>query len=80
MRVELLEAIEYKKIALGRIAKALENNPITKLCLKRYLAKQVMSPPVTVPKDEWEIPIQLPIENFTKASVKEVWRDTKRNS
>ena len=80
MRVELLEAIEYKKIPLGRIAKALESNPITKLCLKRYLAKQVMSPPVNVPKDECEIAIQLPFESFTKASVKEVWRDTKRGS
>ncbi len=55
----------------------MENNPITRVCLKRYLVKQVKSPPVTIPKDEWEIAIQLPFESFIKAGQKKVWRDSR---
>jgi len=78
LRVALLEEIEYKKTTLARIAGALERNPITKACLKRYLTKQLVTRPVTIPKNEWEIAIQLPFENFVKASQKEVWRESKR--
>lgn len=78
LRVELLEEINYRRKTLRNIATALENNPITKICLKRYLTKQVRSQPVTIPKDEWEIAIQLPFENFLKAAEATVWRDTRR--
>lgn len=77
LRVTLLEEIDYRKKPLRAIASALENNPITRVCLKRYLVKQVKSPPVTIPKDEWEIAIQLPFESFVKAGQKKVWRDSR---
>lgn len=75
LRVKLLEEIEYRRTPLARIAASLENNPMTKLCLKRYLTKHIRSKPVTIPKDEWEIAIQLPFENFIKAGQKQVWKD-----
>ena len=76
LRVALLEEIEYNSKSLRQIASALENNPYTKPCLKRYLSKQVRSVPVTIPKEEWEIAIQLPFENFQKLSMKEIWRES----
>jgi len=78
LRVEILEEISFRRTSLRRIASALENNKLTKLCLKRYLVGQLRSQPVTIPKEEWEIAIQLPYENFLKAAEKTVWRDTRR--
>jgi len=78
LRVEILEAVSYRKTPLRNIAKALENNNITKICLKRYLISQVRSQPVTIPKEEWEIAIQLPFENFLKVAQRTVWRDARR--
>lgn len=78
MRAALLTELNYNNKSLSQIARALENNPITAVCLKRYLSKQVKSTPVLVPKDEWEIAIQLPFEKFAKATQQQVWRNSKR--
>jgi len=74
LRVALLQEIEYNKRPLRQISTALEKNPLTRPCLKRYLTKQIRSVPVTVPKEEWEIAIQLPFESFVKEANKTVWR------
>lgn len=77
LRVALLEELDYNRRSLMQIASALEKNTYTKPCLKRYLTRQLRSIPVTVPKDEWEIAIQLPFENFQKATMKEIWRQSR---
>lgn len=73
-RSALLYELNVGKNSLAKIAKAMEQNPLTKFCLKRYLFANVKSTPVAVPKDEWEIAISLPFENFQKASNREVWK------
>lgn len=78
MRSALLYELHVEKKTLAQIAKAMEQNPITKHCLKRYLFSQLKSTPLTVPKDEWDIAISLPFENFQKASAKEVWKRATR--
>lgn len=78
MRAALFTELDYNKRSLATIAKALENNSVTAKCLKRYLSSQTRSKPRSIPKDEWEIAIQLPFENFKKASMEKVWRDSRR--
>lgn len=78
MRAALFYEIEYNRKSMQQIASALETNEMTKVCLKRYLFKQVKSTPITIPRDEWEIAIQLPFESFQKESIKNVWRDSRR--
>jgi hypothetical protein len=77
MRADLLFDIQYNSKKLPQIVKALEKNPMTKPCLKRYLAKQLTTKPVGIPKDQWEIAIQLPFESFVKAAQRDVWRLSK---
>ena len=45
-------------------------------CFKRYLANHVASKMVEIPGDEWENAVFLPTESFSKATSKEVWRDS----
>ena len=77
MRAALLVEITYRKKPMQQIARALESNPMTKPCLKRYIAKQLTQKPVTIPKSEWDIAIQLPFESFVKAANKSVWQKSK---
>lgn len=78
MRAALFTELDYNKKPLRTIAAALENNPVTAKCLKRYLSSQTKSKPKSIPKEEWEIAIQLPYESFKKASLEKVWRDSRR--
>lgn len=78
MRAALFQELEYNNKPLRTIATALENNPVTAVCLKRYLSSQTRSKPRSIPKDEWEIAIMLPFESFKKASLQSVWRNSKR--
>jgi len=78
LRARLFEELEYKENSLNRISTMLSNNSYTAPCLKRYLSKQVMSQPVVIPKEEWEIAIQLPFESFQKETLKNVWRESRR--
>lgn len=78
MRAELFQELEYRNKSLRTIATALEGNPVTAICLKRYLSSQIRSKPRSVPKEEWEIAVMLPFESFKKASLQSVWRNSKR--
>lgn len=78
VRATVMYEIGYNMRAPKQIASMLESNPLTKNCLKRYLASHLTSRPKHIPKDDWEIAIQLPFEGFEKASQKEVWKHSMR--
>lgn len=71
----LFDLIQNKKPP-RQIVKMLESNPLTKSCLKRYLASQLVTKPKFIPVEDWEIAIQLPFEGFMKASNKTVWQNS----
>lgn len=77
LRARLFEELDYNANSLNRIATMLSKNSYTAPCLKRYLAKHVMSQPVVIPKEEWEIAIQLPFENFQKQTMKSIWQESR---
>ena len=58
--------------------KAFIDHDIGKRASKRYLASHVVTRPKEIPKDLWEIAIQLPFENFQGMSSKGVWNQTSR--
>ena len=45
---------------------------------KRYLSNHVLGPVKEIPKEQWEIAIQLPYESFRKVSKEKVWKMTKK--
>jgi hypothetical protein len=47
-----------------------------KPCLKKYLNNYVQSRILAVQPNEWDIAVFLPIQQFRKASPKEVWQDS----
>ena len=47
-----------------------------KPCLKKYLYNHVQSKIIAVQPNEWEIAVHLPIQQFKKAPVSEVWQDS----
>jgi hypothetical protein len=47
-----------------------------KPCLKKYLYSHVQSKILAVQPNEWDIAAYLPIHQFKKASVNEVWQDS----
>lgn len=77
MRAELLLDIGYRRNSMDAIVKKLENNPMTKPALRRYLASHARTRMKLIPRDEWEIAINLPTENFQKAGNKQIWRTTR---
>lgn len=44
-------------------------------CYKNYLASHVMSKFVIVGNDYWELACELPLQQFNKATAREVWAD-----
>ena len=80
LRAVLLYEIQSKNKTMSQIVSALTSNKYTLPCLKKYLSKQVKSKPVMIPKEEWEIAIQMPFENFVKASNTTVWKDSRRKA
>jgi len=65
----------YRKSTTGlNIAKRIGSSAEGKRALKRYIGSQVRGRMKRVPKEDWEIAIQLPFENFAKASAKTAWR------
>mgnify|MGYP001033262683 CR=1 FL=1 len=78
IRAKVFEELEYGNKGLARVAYSLSKNPKTEACLKRYLARHVVSKPKVVPKTMWEIAIALPFEKFIKESNKTVWNLSKR--
>jgi hypothetical protein len=77
MRADVLFDIQYNRKTLQQIKMALENSEWTKPCLRKYLVSQLLTRPKSVPKEQWDIAIQLPFESFMKASQKEIWRKSK---
>lgn len=51
---------------------------MSNLCVKRYLAKNVSRRPREFPKEYWDVAIQLPFEEFSKAAKQSVWNKTSR--
>jgi len=45
-------------------------------CVKQYLFGQVKSNFITIPPNEWQYVVWLPIEKFKKASNEKVWSDS----
>lgn len=45
-------------------------------CIKRYLFSHVRSKIIAVGPDEWDVASYLPVHQFKKASVNEVWQDS----
>jgi hypothetical protein len=45
-------------------------------CLKKYLFGYVQSKMLAVQPDEWDIAAFLPVQQFKKATVNEVWQDS----
>ena len=78
LRVDLMEQVIVKKRSGLQIAKILESNRMTKVCLKRYLVKHLVTRPKEIPQNEWEICIQLPFESFMKATLRDVWSNSKK--
>ena len=77
-RAKLFYELHYSKRSMPVIAEQLKSHPISKPAIKRYKAEKVMTKPKAIPKAEWEIAIQLPYENFKKASLKKVWQDSRK--
>lgn len=77
LRAALFKDIGYRNKDPKRVAEALARNPLTSACLKQYLASHVVSRPVGIPKEEWEIAIQLPFEGFKKAEPTQVWGNSR---
>lgn len=77
LRAELFKEIGYRKKDPRVVASVLARNPLTTPCLKQYLASHLKSRPIGIPKDEWEIAIQLPFEGFKKAENAQVWANSR---
>jgi hypothetical protein len=45
-------------------------------CLKRYLLTQVRSRILAIEPEEWDVAISLPVQQFKKASAKDVWKES----
>ena len=65
------------KITYSLLQSAATNKYI-KPCVKRYLFNHVRSKFVYVLPVEWDIALFLPVENFKKANVRQVWNDSRR--
>ena len=81
VRAQIFEELRYNERNLAAVAQRLSRNEQTKVCLKRYKAKQLTTKPKTIPKDVWEIAIALPYDKFIKENKKKVWQlsKSKRN-
>lgn len=77
LRAELFKDILYFKKNPKAIADVLAKHPLTTPCLKQYLVKHVRSRPIPIPKEEWEIAIQLPFEGFQKSTNTQVWANSR---
>ena len=76
-RSKLFYEINYKRTNMRVLAERLKKHPICYPAIKRYKGKKVQSDPVLIPRDEWDIAIQLPYERFVGASNKLVWNTSR---
>jgi len=63
--------LEIKKSSLSK----LPNNTLANICLKKYLMKNIRNM-VIISNDEWNNILYLPIHDFKKKTVTEVWKIT----
>ena len=57
---------------------AVENNRLTRPCLKRYLYGFTRSQFRKIPDEDNLTAIMLPVQRFKKASTQEVWSDSRK--
>ena len=74
LRARLLDAAGGDDISVS----AIENNRLTKPCLKRYLYGYVKSVFRRIPDEDNLTAIMLPVQRFKKASATEVWADSRK--
>jgi len=74
VRANLLAKTSVKSTAGMAIAERFGRSEYGRYALKRYLASNVQGKITRVPKEDFEIAISLPFENFQKASNRTVWR------
>ena len=74
VRAKLLAEFYNPRTSGLNIAKRIGKSDLGKRALKRYIGTQVRGRLKRVPKEDWEIAIQLPFENFAKASAQTAWR------
>ncbi len=70
----LIEVGWTRRVALDKIARKLQQSQYLQHACKRYLSSQMVSQMSVIPRQEWEIVIQLPFEAFEKSTVQQVWR------
>lgn len=56
------------------------DNETANLSVKQYRADHVQRHPREIPSELFEIVLQMPFENFVRASKQQVWRKTKRGT
>ena len=76
-RAKLFYELQYKKKNMRVIAEQLKKHPISYPAIKRYKAQKVLGEATLIPKEEWDIAIQLPYERFVGASLKQVWNKSR---
>ena len=74
LRARLLDAAGGDNISIS----AIENNRLTKPCLKRYLFGYTRSKFRRIDDEDNLTAIMLPVQRFKKASATEVWADSRR--
>ena len=74
LRARLLDAAGGNNISVS----AIENNRLTKPCLKRYLFGYTRSKFRRIDDEDNLTAIMLPVQRFKKASATEVWADSRR--
>ena len=74
LRARLLDAAGGDNISVS----AIENNRLTKPCLKRYLFGYTRSKFRRIDDEDNLTAIMLPVQRFKKASATEVWADSRR--
>jgi hypothetical protein len=75
---ENISAVELTRIRITyTLLKKAARFRFFKPCFKHYLYKQVRSPFIIVPEEEWNITMFLPSEQFKKATKEQVWKDSR---
>ena len=74
LRARLLDAAGGDNLSVS----AVENNRLTKPCLKRYLFGYTRSKFRKIDAEDNLTAIMLPVQRFKKASATEVWSDSRR--
>ena len=74
LRARLLDAAGGANLSV----RAIENNRLTKPCLKRYLYGFTKSVFRKIPDEDNLTAIMLPVQRFKKASATEVWSDSRK--